>query len=174
MALDPFETLGLEPRFDLDMEQLQVRHRELSRALHPDRHAGKTPAERRHALGKAIEVNDAFRQLKNPLTRARALLAKLGHAIEEGQEAKPPAELLMDMMEQREALAEVRESGDQKALAELSQTIEGRQQQAIDALTRTFAATEQVDAPKAAELMSELRYYARFLEEAGAIADEMP
>ena len=156
------------------MGQLQARHRELSHALHPDRHAGKTPAERRHALGKAIEVNDAFRQLKNPLTRGRALLARLGHALEEGQEAKPPAELLMDMMEQREALAEVRESGDQQALSLLSQQIESRRRQAIDALTQAFAEADQVDAAKASEILSELRYYARFLEEAGAIADEMP
>ncbi len=173
MASDPFETLGIDPCFDVDMEQLQVRHRELSRALHPDRHAGKTPAERRHALGKAIEVNDAFRQLKNPLTRGRALLARLGHALEEGQEAKPPAELLMDMMELREALAEVRDSRDQQALALLSQKIESRQKQAIAALTQAFAAAERVDAPKAEEILSELRYYARFLEEASAIADEM-
>lgn len=171
--MDPFETLGIAPRFDLDMAALEARHRELSRALHPDRHTGKTPAERRHALGKAIEVNEAFRKLKDPLARASALLASLGHAPVDGQEAKPPAELLMDMMEQREALAEVRQSRDAKALDALTVSIEARRDATLSALSAVFAEPGALSAPRAAELMGELRYYARFLEEAGAIADEL-
>jgi molecular chaperone HscB len=171
--LDPFETLGIAPRFDLDLAELEARHRDLSRALHPDRHAGKTPAERRHALGKAIEVNAAFRQLKDPLSRAHALLASLGHRTPEGQEPKPPTELLMDMMEQREALAEVRQSRDEKELRELTERIGSRRTQALSALSTVFAADGALSVLRATELMGELRYYARFLEEAGAIADEL-
>ena len=52
---DPFDTLGLEPRFELDLSALEARQRELSRALHPDRHAGAGAAGRRQALSRAIE-----------------------------------------------------------------------------------------------------------------------
>lgn len=34
---DPFEMLGVERRFDLDLKVLEKTHRELSRALHPDK-----------------------------------------------------------------------------------------------------------------------------------------
>jgi len=59
--MDPFATLGVEPRFDLDLGEVARRHRELSRALHPDKYTGAPAAERRLALSRAIEVKDAFR-----------------------------------------------------------------------------------------------------------------
>ncbi|MEZ4220922.1 MAG: Fe-S protein assembly co-chaperone HscB [Polyangiaceae bacterium] len=171
MASDPFALLGLEPRFDLDMAELGARHRELSRALHPDRHAGKTPAERRHALGKAIEVNEAFRTLKDPVSRAQAVLSSAGQSLE-GQEPKPSPELLMDMMEQREALSEARQQRDAAALERLTARIEARRSEVIAGLTEAFAQSGDLRS-RVVPLLGELRYYARFLEEAGAIADEI-
>ena len=35
--MDPFATLGAPRRFDLDLTALEKTHRELSRALHPDK-----------------------------------------------------------------------------------------------------------------------------------------
>ncbi len=70
MSADPFDTLGVEPRFDLDLAALERRHRDLSRALHPDRYAGAPAAERRLALGRAIDANEALRVLKDPIRRA--------------------------------------------------------------------------------------------------------
>ncbi len=42
--MDPFATLGIEPRFDLDVRAVEARHRELSRTLHPDRYSGAPAA----------------------------------------------------------------------------------------------------------------------------------
>ena len=86
---DPFEALGVEPAFNLDLALLEQRHRDLSRALHPDRHASSGAAERRMALGRAIEVNEAFRKLKDPIRRAEALLALRG--VQSGEGKDPPA-----------------------------------------------------------------------------------
>jgi molecular chaperone HscB len=88
MTVNPFEALGVEPSFALDLAILEQRHRELSRALHPDRHAASGAGERRMALGRAIEVNEAYRILKDPVRRAEALLAQRGVATGEGKE--PP------------------------------------------------------------------------------------
>src|SRR3954471_5694214 len=119
MALDPFEALGVEPAFGLDLAVLEQRHRDLSRTLHPDRHAASGGAERRMALGRAIEVNEAFRNLKDPVRRAEALLARRG--VQSGEGKEPPASpaLLMEVMERREALAEIRSSRDAVALGRL-------------------------------------------------------
>jgi len=54
---DPFQTLGVPARFDLDAEELAQRHRDLSRALHPDKFAGAGAQERRLSLSRAIEVH---------------------------------------------------------------------------------------------------------------------
>src|SRR5690242_15718215 len=112
---DPFDTLGVEPRFDLDPDKLAERHRDLSRTLHPDRYAGAPAAERRMALGKAIEVNDAYRVLKDPVRRAEALLRRAGVPVGETVEPKPSQALLMDMMERREELADARRAKDLQA-----------------------------------------------------------
>jgi Fe-S protein assembly co-chaperone HscB len=113
---DPFDTLGLRPDFDLDLEAAGRRHLELSKALHPDRFTQSPKAERRQALGRAIEVNEAWRLLRDPVRRAEALLARLGLSVEENQEPRPDPGLLMEMMELREALSEAGQKRDESAL----------------------------------------------------------
>ena len=55
---DPFAALGIEPSFDLDLKKLEERHRDLAKALHPDRFSSTPASERRLSLNKAIEVNE--------------------------------------------------------------------------------------------------------------------
>ncbi len=168
---DPFETLGVEPSFDLDPGALEKRHRDLSRALHPDRYAGRPAAERRQALGRAIEVNEAWRQLRDPIRRAEALLARSGVPVGDGAEPKADPELLMEMMEQREALADARRSRDQAALEKLSDGIREREARVLvklDAGFKSHAAGDDL-----LRQLGELRYYRRFLDEAAAIEDEL-
>ena len=170
--MDPFEALGVEPTFGLDLAALELRHRELSRTLHPDRHAAAGAGERRMALGRAIEVNEAFRVLKDPVRRAEALLARLG--VQSGEGKEPPASpaLLMEVMERREALAEVRQAKNEAALAKLSGEVQTAAAATQAALAKEFSAAS----PNSAEILKrigELRYYRRFLDEASAIADDL-
>jgi molecular chaperone HscB len=170
--VDPFEALGVEPVFGLDLVALEQRHRDLSRALHPDRHAAAGAAERRMALGRAIEVNEAFRNLKDPIRRAEALLARRG--VQSGEGKEPPASpaLLMEVMERREALAEIRISKDQAALVRLIADVERHEQRLQTELARQFA-DSQVNPAEIVKNLGELRYYRRFLDEAGSIADDL-
>ena len=172
MALDPFEALGIEPAFGLDLALLEQRHRDLSRTLHPDRHAASGGAERRMALGRAIEVNEAFRNLKDPVRRAEALLARRG--VQSGEGKEPPASpaLLMEVMERREALAEIRISKDEVALARLIAEVEREERRIESELGRQFA-NSAADSAEILKKLGELRYYRRFLNEAGSIADDL-
>jgi molecular chaperone HscB len=177
---DPFDSLGLEPRYDLDLTQAEQRHRELSKTLHPDRFAGRPAAERRQALRRAIEVNEAWRALRDPIRRAEALLARLGVAIEEGKEPQPDPDLLMEMMEKREALASAGRRRDRDALESLAAELRDREARLVTALGARFRAVlAKEDGNKLEETepilrgIGELRYYRRFLEEAAALEDEM-
>ena len=38
--MDPFAALGIPRRFDLDLKAVEKTHRDLSRALHPDKYVG--------------------------------------------------------------------------------------------------------------------------------------
>ncbi|HTA92732.1 MAG TPA: Fe-S protein assembly co-chaperone HscB [Polyangiaceae bacterium] len=170
--MDPFEALGVEPVFALDLAFLEQRHRDLSRTLHPDRHAVSGAAGRRMALGRAIEVNEAFRTLKDPVRRAEALLAL--RSVQSGEGKEPPASpaLLMEVMERREALAEIRISKDHVALGRLIADVEREEQRIQAELGRQFS-DSTADSAEILKKLGELRYYRRFLNEAGSIADDL-
>jgi molecular chaperone HscB len=174
---DPFAILGVEPAFDLDLESVERRHRDLSRALHPDRYTGRPGNERRQALSRAIEVNDAWRKLRDPVGRAEALLARLGVVVAEGQEPKATPELLMDMMDKRESLSEARRAHDLAAIERLAAEVRARQEGVLRELARGFSgALAASGADGVAEILveklGELRYCRRFLDEAAALAEE--
>jgi molecular chaperone HscB len=180
---DPFATLGLEPAFDLDLGEVEKRHRDLSKALHPDRYAGRGAAERRQALGKAIEVNEAWRIVRDPLRRAEALLEKLGLAVEDGQEPKADPALLMDMLERREELASAARTKDADKLRKLARGVELAETALLGKLSAAFQraisarnGTREASRGEGDEILAvlgELRYYRRFLDEAAALEDEL-
>jgi molecular chaperone HscB len=168
--MDPFATLGIAQRFDVDLAVIEKTHRELSRALHPDRYVGASASERRAALAKAIEVNEAWRIVRDPIRRAEALLALRGVATRD--EGAPPTapEFLMEMLEQREALAEAKQAKDVAAVRRLGVAIEARSRDVERALSEGFARGEGASL---SGKLGELRFYRRFLDEVSAIEDEL-
>ena len=174
---DAFDTLGVAPAFDLDLARLERLHRDLSRALHPDRHVDEGPRQRRAVLNRAIEVNEAWRTLRDPVWRAEALLTRRGVPVGETHEPAADPELLMEMMEQREELADARRARDQERLGRLTRGMREREKQVLAQLAARF---EQLLATDTGEhrtavlrALGELRYVARFLEEAAAIEDDL-
>jgi molecular chaperone HscB len=174
-VVDPFETLGLEPRFDLDLAAVEQRHRDLSRALHPDRYVGAPAAERRLSLSRAIDVNESFRVLKDPVRRAEALLRRAGVATGETSEPKPPPSLLMEMMEQREELSDAARAKDLGRVAALGREMAARRAAVERRLGLALDVGPESPQKIAAALPSlgELRYIRRFLDEVSAIEDEL-
>ena len=181
---NPFETLGLAPSFELDVSALEQRQRELNRAVHPDRHAGKPPAERREALSRAMDINQAFRTLRDAAARAEVLFELCGiHEVGERTVSDPA--LLSEMLEQRELLDEARRNKDRPRLLEMKQHMLERQGQIEAALGRAFrpltayAASGDARSARGAEadaalrLYAELKYVRRFTEEVAAIEDEI-
>src|SRR5580692_7837809 len=124
--MDPFATLGIARSYDVDLAAVEKTHRELSRAMHPDRFLGAAPSERRAALAKAVEVNEAWRIVRDPIRRAEALLRLAGVAVGEEGEPKADPQLLMEMLELREALADARQARDLSAVRRMAQGIERR------------------------------------------------
>jgi len=98
---DPFKTLSLPRRFDLDLAELHTRFIQASAATHPDRYTD--PVEQAQAAERAAEINLAYAVLSDPERRADALLTRMGGPAKELDKSLPP-DLLMDMMETREQL----------------------------------------------------------------------
>jgi molecular chaperone HscB len=172
VVTSPFELLGVPVLFALDEHELEKRHRNISRALHPDRYAGRPSSERREALSRAISVNEAFRKLRDPISRAEALLQHLGRDVSETGEPKPDPSLLMQVMHEREALSAARRAGDRLKIEGIAASARGRAEAAAERMADAFS-EEPVPVERVLRLLGELRYLRRLKEEAGAALDEL-
>jgi molecular chaperone HscB len=168
---DHFAVLGVERRYDLDLADLEARFRELSRKLHPDRFAKADPRVRRASLQRSVQLNEAWRTLKDPFRRAEYLLSLAGVSLTK----EVPAPLLIETLELREELGEARAARDDGKVQAMAAAMRARVQAAMRAVAEGLAAgrLERV----AAELVA-LRYYRRFMEEVAlhddAVADGAP
>ena len=177
--MDPFALLGLQRRYDLDSVELERRYRELQRTLHPDRHTHAPAAERRLMLQKAVEVNEAYRTLRDDQRRAEALLAVLGGAGQGQPGPSEPAdpELLMEMMELRESLSDAKAQKNASEIGRLAERVSAEQAALRARLSREFAAlSSSTNTPAslaaARALVHRLKYYQRFLDEVAVCEDE--
>ena len=107
MSFEFYAALGLDPKLILDADDLRKRFYVRSRESHPDL-AGAS-AEDRMAL-----LNDAFRTLRNPVSRAEYFLHQSG--LELAKDVPP--ELLEEVFDLNMALEEIR-GGDESALPQL-------------------------------------------------------
>ena len=109
-----YEAFGLQPSLSLDADDLKKRFYERSRQWHPDKFSRASPPEQEKALEMTAVLNDAFRTLKDPISRAEYFLKEKG--IELSKEAPP--ELLEEVFELNMALEELRD-GDESTRPQL-------------------------------------------------------
>lgn len=117
-----FDIFGLPVAFDVDTVLLAERYRDLQRAVHPDRFASATDRERREAVQRAANINEAFQVLKSPLQRARYLLQLKGIDFDDQKDTSFDSCFLMEQIELREALAEIK--GDPDAFTRLNELMQ--------------------------------------------------
>jgi molecular chaperone HscB len=115
---DFFQVLGLERKFQIDLPALEQEFHRLSRKVHPDRFARAGENERQWSLADTALLNDAYRTLKDPLSRTEYLLKLEGAEIGEEHAGKDrkgqadpsrvPADLLEEVFELNMQLEEMR------------------------------------------------------------------
>jgi molecular chaperone HscB len=120
--MDYFSFFDLPRKLALDIVALEKQFYVLSRKLHPDRFASKPIAEQEAALAESSLLNDAYRTLKDPISRTQYLLTLEGVELEEqskaatdaaratGEQKKQivPPELLEEVFELNMQLQEMR------------------------------------------------------------------
>ena len=107
-----FELFGLPTAFVIDAQALRERYRDLQRVVHPDRYSGASDQEKRLSMQAVTQVNEAFDILRDPLKRARYLLELSGVEMGPDHETTKDAGFLMQQMDLREELGDVRSSDD--------------------------------------------------------------
>ena len=107
---DYFERLGLPRRFSIDAADVERLYLARSREVHPDFHSLESDDDQRAAIELTASLNQAYTTLKDPYRRADYLLGLLGGPTA-GQEKSLDQSFLMEMMETRERMDEIREAG---------------------------------------------------------------
>jgi molecular chaperone HscB len=166
---DPFDLLGLPPRFDLDSAAMQRAYLLRSAAAHPD--LAQDPAHDPAAADSAAALNRARQQLEDPESRADALLARLGGPAREADRSLP-AGFLPEIMDVREQMEAAIAAGDAAATAHWHQWAMMRRAEHIASVTASFAS---LSSPPAQGTLKEIRrslnawrYIERMLEQLAA------
>ena len=106
-GVDYFGFFGLARKLGLDPGKLEKSFYALSRKLHPDNFYRASEREKQASLDKTAVLNDAYRTLKETVSRAQYLLELEGEKVD-GAGKKVPPELLEEVFELNEWLAELR------------------------------------------------------------------
>lgn len=114
-----YDSLGLSPCLTLDSEELKKRFYDRSRQWHPDRFGRAGEAGQKQALDMTSALNDAFRTLRDPVSRAEYFLHESGL----DPSKNPPPELLEEVFEMNMALEELR-GGDESVRGQLDSSRE--------------------------------------------------
>ncbi len=112
-----FVLFGLPEQFALDRADLDDRWRRLQASAHPDKFAAEGAAAQRMAMQWSVRINEAYRRLREPLSRAGYLCELRGAPIDAERNTAMPAAFLTQQMAWREALDDARKDAD--ALAAL-------------------------------------------------------
>lgn len=166
---DYFTALGLEPRMALAIPDLETAFRTASKTAHPDRYGDASSVERKLALRLTERINQGYRALKDPRTRAEYLMGLRG--IEVGQETartKDPM-FLMEMMELGESIDALE---DEDALEARDKSLKTRYDGLLDAV-RGFLDDGVGEAEAAVAALDELRYLRRLRERVESKLEEL-
>lgn len=141
LHVDSFCIFGLRPRFQLDKAHLTERYHQLMQAVHPDRYSNASEADRRYAMQWASRVNEAYRELLNPLKRARLLCEMADSPVDVLDTSLPPA-FLVQQMQWREDFESISQSSDKIPIGQREQQlnqIEATIKQAAKQLAEAFS-----------------------------------
>ena len=127
-----FELFELPVSFDLDLQDLSQRYRDLQGAVHPDKFVNSSDQERRLSVEKAAAINDAYQILKSPQHRARYMLELQSVSFDDEKDMALDPAFLMEQIELREALGELSEKDD--PLASLNKIMEDIKQRTANVL----------------------------------------
>jgi molecular chaperone HscB len=158
---DYFSLFHLPEKFDLHTMSLESAYRNVQAQVHPDRFAHRSEVERRVAMQWATHANEAYRALRNPVERARYLLARRGVEIDAERNTTMSNAFLMQQMAWREAVEE--SAGDAAALQRLEQDLQ--RDEGVMLADLQHALDDANDLAAAAELVRRLMFMEKLRSE---------
>lgn len=147
-----FDLLGLEKSFELDVDVLTKKYKDLQRILHPDKFSQKSEREKFYSAEQSSLVNLAYTSLLKPLSRGLYMLSMHGETLNEGTQCED-VEFLMKILETNEDLDEVTNTESLRMIEHLNTR---NINQCYEILSEAF---RQEDIAGAKEIVIKLTYF---------------
>lgn len=171
--VDYFRLLGMPRRYDLDVDALRRRYLSLHRQAHPDFHTGEGDEARALSLEVASGLNNAYRTLIEPVSRAEYLMQLLG-GKSSAQDKSVPDDFLGEVMVLREELGEAKGEGNDALLQQRRRELRARLNQMMSRLAGIFVefqdsvaceAARQGELARIRQQLNAISYIRRLLEQ---------
>lgn len=162
-----FEIFDVPVAYQVDLDLIQQRYRELQKAVHPDKFVNASDQEKRISMQQTSWINEAFNTLRQPVDRAIYLLKLKGVDLNLENETTMDMAFLMEQMEMREALSEVRSKDDPlEELDKFSRQIKNKMQSLVEGFSAAYENNQLDDAREWIRKM-------QFIQKAGKEVDEL-
>lgn len=177
----PYQILGYDTEhMRVDLADLEKRLFELSKKFHPDRFASKSPREVQLSHDWSSAINNAYRTLKSPLSRAKYFVERELGSLEE-KSSKVPMDMADLFFETQDALDVIRESnGDapedtRKQVRQAEQELRGKIVDLDRRLENSFGEYDRQPGPgvveKIREILYERSYITSFLRQVDSVVN---
>ena len=164
-----FELFELPISFDVDLQDLSQRYRELQRVVHPDKFVNASDRERRLSVENAAAINEAYQIIKSPQRRARYMLELQSVSFDDEKDMALDPAFLMEQIELREALGELSQATDPMAsLNKIMLDIKERISVVLNALREGLENEQLNDAQKSSlkQLIHKMQFLNKLQQEA--------
>ena len=169
-----YELFSIRVSFDINTSELAEKYRALQQAVHPDRFASASDQEKRLSVQKASFINEAYQVLKSPQRRARYLIELQGVEFDDQKNPVMSPMFLMQQMELREALSDVKSAADpESALDAILNELRINKKSVLEKLAEQLNTPESADLDVASQLMHELQFLDKLQSESEIIEEEL-
>ena len=175
LSQNHFQLLGLPLSFDIERQALDKAYRQLQQVSHPDKFINQPSEFQRRAVQQTALNTEAYQALKSPVQRASHLLSLLNHTFDLNSYTVSDIELLMQQMQYREQLSDIKDEKDIEQLDDFADKVSELTKQTQQRISQAFVPllSEQADADFNVEQMKSLICELQFLNKLTVDLDEV-
>lgn len=166
-----FDVFSIPATFQVDLDILTDRYRELQGQVHPDRVAGGTEQEKLQAIQATSFLNEAYEVLRSPQRRAAYLLELRDIDVDQVDQSDLPPSLLMEQIELREQLEGL--PRDESALGQLENLRDAIEQRLAGSQEQFARLIEQPDLTAAKKHYYEMQYFGKLAAEIESLEEDL-
>lgn len=166
-----FEIFDVPALTEIDLEKVADNYRNIQKQVHPDRFVNADEKERRIAMQKTSLINQAFQTLKQPVSRLQYLMSLKGVEMDAETDTTMDADFLMEQMEFREEISEVRGKDDPLDKLDAMASKIKKQLATFISLFETSYQNSELD--NAREIVRKMQFLVKAQKEVTALSEQL-